>query len=157
MQNSWLVAITLSCEWIYYTSTVHCKGTHWAIARPPLGAMSSEQFCCKRLQHIIKIDSSLTKTPTLPWTQATKSTAKLTVWVSITAHKPEAKPWILTWTCDPRAHDDGTFIAPAVAGRRGFTKFTQLHVVTSQFVMITPCALPARIEDRTESRHDSWR
>ena len=41
--------------------------------------------------------------------------------------------------------------------KKGFTKFTQLHVVTSQFVMIIPCALPARIEDRTGSRHDSWR
>ena len=37
---------------------------------------------------------------------------------------------------------------------QGFTKFTQLHVVTSQFVMVIPCALRARIEDRTGSRHD---
>ena len=37
---------------------------------------------------------------------------------------------------------------------KGFTKFTQLHVVTSQFVMIISCALRARIEDRTGSRHD---
>ena len=37
---------------------------------------------------------------------------------------------------------------------RGFTKFTQLHVVTSQFVMVIPCALRARIEDRTGSRHN---
>jgi len=36
----------------------------------------------------------------------------------------------------------------------GFTKFTQLHVVTPQFVMVIPCALRARIEDRTGSRHD---
>ena len=37
---------------------------------------------------------------------------------------------------------------------KGFTKFTQLHVVTSQFVMVISCALRARIEDRTGSRHD---
>ena len=36
----------------------------------------------------------------------------------------------------------------------GFTKFTQLHVVTSQFVMVILCALCAQIEDRTGSRHD---
>ena len=36
---------------------------------------------------------------------------------------------------------------------RGFTKFTQLHVVTSQFVMVIPCALRAQIEDRTGSAH----
>ena len=36
----------------------------------------------------------------------------------------------------------------------GFTKFTQLHVVTSQFVMVWVSALRARIEDRTGSRHD---
>ena len=35
---------------------------------------------------------------------------------------------------------------------QGFTKFTQLHVVTSQFVMVIPCALRAQIEDRTGSR-----
>ena len=51
----------------------------------------------------------------------------------------------------------GTRLAHASMSRTGFTKFTQLHVVTSQFVMIIPCALPARIEDRTGSRHDSWR
>ena len=39
-------------------------------------------------------------------------------------------------------------------GRAGFTKFTQLHVVTSQFVMVISCALHVRIEDRTGSRHD---
>ena len=39
---------------------------------------------------------------------------------------------------------------------RGFTKFTQLHVVTSQFVMFIPCALRARIEDGTGSRHVNW-
>ena len=33
--------------------------------------------------------------------------------------------------------------------RLGFTKFTQLHVVTSQFVMFISCALRARIEDGT--------
>ena len=38
---------------------------------------------------------------------------------------------------------------------RGFTKFTQLHVVTSQFVMFISCALRARMEDRTGSRLDS--
>ena len=38
----------------------------------------------------------------------------------------------------------------------GFTKFTQLHVVTSQFVMFIPCALRARIEDGTGSRHVNW-
>ena len=38
----------------------------------------------------------------------------------------------------------------------GFTKFTQLRVVTSQFVIIIPCALHARIEDRTRSRHDLY-
>ena len=36
---------------------------------------------------------------------------------------------------------------------RGFTKFTQLHVVTSQFVMVIPCALHVQIEDRTGSTH----
>ena len=36
----------------------------------------------------------------------------------------------------------------------GFTKFTQLCVVTSQFVMAWVNALRARIEDRTGSRHD---
>ena len=36
----------------------------------------------------------------------------------------------------------------------GFTKFTQLHMVTSQFVMVWVSALRARIEDRTGSRHD---
>ena len=40
---------------------------------------------------------------------------------------------------------------------RGFTKFTQLHVVTSQFVMFIPCALRARIEDGTGSRHTTRR
>ena len=34
----------------------------------------------------------------------------------------------------------------------GFTKFTKLHVVTSQFVMVITCALCARIED--PCRHD---
>ena len=37
----------------------------------------------------------------------------------------------------------------------GFTKFTQLHEVTSQFVMFICCALRARIEDGTGSRLDS--
>ena len=40
---------------------------------------------------------------------------------------------------------------------RGFTKFTQLHVVTSQFVMFIPSALRARIEDGTGSRHVNWK
>ena len=35
--------------------------------------------------------------------------------------------------------------------RMGFTKFTQLHEVTSQFVMFISCALCARIEDGTGS------
>ena len=35
----------------------------------------------------------------------------------------------------------------------GCTKFTQLHVVTSQFVMFISCALLARIEAGTGSRH----
>ena len=35
--------------------------------------------------------------------------------------------------------------------RKGFTKFTQLHVVTSQFVMVIPCALRVQIEDGTGS------
>ena len=34
----------------------------------------------------------------------------------------------------------------------GLTKFTQLHVVTSSFVMFIPCALRARIEGGTGSR-----
>ena len=38
----------------------------------------------------------------------------------------------------------------------GFTKFTQLHVVTSQFVMFIPCALRVRIEDGIGSRHVNW-
>ena len=37
----------------------------------------------------------------------------------------------------------------------GFTKFTQLHVVTSQFVMFISCALRVWIEDGTGSRPDS--
>ena len=41
-----------------------------------------------------------------------------------------------------------------LSSRMGFTKFTQLHVVTSQFVMVITCALRVRIEDRTGSRHD---
>ena len=46
-------------------------------------------------------------------------------------------------------------LAPCIwSPSQGFTKFTQLHVVTSQFVMVIPCALCARIEDRTGSRHD---
>ena len=43
---------------------------------------------------------------------------------------------------------------PKPCYRWGFTKFTQLHVVTSQFVMVIPCTLRAWIEDRTGSRHD---
>ena len=39
---------------------------------------------------------------------------------------------------------------------RGCTKFTQLHVVTSQFVMFISCALRARIEAGTGSRHVKW-
>ena len=38
----------------------------------------------------------------------------------------------------------------------GCTKFTQLHVVTSQFVMFISCALRARIEAGTGSRHVNW-
>ena len=37
-----------------------------------------------------------------------------------------------------------------------FTKFAQLHVVTSQFVMFIPCALDALIEAGTGSRHVNW-
>ena len=37
----------------------------------------------------------------------------------------------------------------------GFTKFTQLHEVTSQFVTFISCALRAQIEDGTGSRLDS--
>ena len=40
-------------------------------------------------------------------------------------------------------------------GVGGFTKLTQLHVVTSQFVMFISCALHAWIEDGTRSRPDS--
>ena len=38
---------------------------------------------------------------------------------------------------------------------RGFTKFTQLHEVTSQFVMFISCALRAQMEDGTGSRPDN--
>ena len=56
-----------------------------------------------------------------------------------------------------RPHTAATTYTQAVlpAGQ-GFTKFTrtQLHVVTSQFVMAWVSALRARIEDGTGSRHD---
>ena len=42
-------------------------------------------------------------------------------------------------------------------GIMGITKFTQLHVVTSQFVMFIPCALCAWIEDGTGSRHVQYK
>ena len=35
----------------------------------------------------------------------------------------------------------------------GFTKFTQLHVVTSRFVMFISCVLRARIDDGTGSNY----
>ena len=38
----------------------------------------------------------------------------------------------------------------------GCTKFTQLLVVTSQFVMFISCAMRARIEAGTGSRHVNW-
>ena len=44
--------------------------------------------------------------------------------------------------CSPRP-PSARNVVPCNAG---FTKFTQLHVVTSQFVMLIPCALRARIE-----------
>ena len=45
--------------------------------------------------------------------------------------------------------------SPQGRSHAGFTKFTQLHVVTSQFVMFISCALRARIKDGTGSRLDS--
>ena len=52
----------------------------------------------------------------------------------------------------PFVHDNSR---TASYSGKGFTKFTQLHVVTSQFVMFISCALRVRIEDGTGARLDS--
>ena len=40
-----------------------------------------------------------------------------------------------------------------VCYRGGFSKFTQLHVMTSQFIMLNLGSLRVGIEDKTGSRH----
>ena len=53
-------------------------------------------------------------------------------------------------------HYSVAYFDRVTAFEAGFTNFTQLPVVTSQFLMFIPCALRVRIEDGTGSRHVNW-